>query len=70
MGTNVTRAASLNRAQLFLFVFQSRKVGPGFPVIAPDIAGVRGAISLAVLLASTVEGNQEVATLSINLEES
>src|SRR5712664_1683259 len=37
--TNVTRAASLSRAQLFLLVFQSRKVGPGFRFLP---AGYRG----------------------------
>jgi hypothetical protein len=32
--TNVRRAASLSRAQLFLLVFQSRRVDPDFPVLA------------------------------------
>src|SRR6266851_9110429 len=36
--TNVRRAASLSRAQLFLLVFQSRKVGPGFPVLACPVS--------------------------------
>jgi hypothetical protein len=55
--TNVRRAASLSRAQLFLLVFQSRKVGPDFPVLCVSgIAGVCGSIVAFGLLVPPSKG--------------
>ena len=55
--TSARKAPSLSRAQPFLLVFQSRKVGPDFPVLAlPGIAGVCGSIVAFGLLAPPSKG--------------
>src|SRR6266581_2069387 len=60
--TNATRAASLSRAQRFLLVFQSRKVGPDFPVLACWVSREYVDRSWPWPSRSTVEGNREAAT--------